>query len=103
MLVNTWSKGVTASRSGTKSTGWVGRADADAAGDDVAAAALIDMANWGPASAMAALATRTIPDLRIRMCRPFPGPVIRGGGLPRSQASGSARDEDTTTAATALE
>src|SRR5215472_18951644 len=81
MLVNTWSKPAApfAPRSGTMSMGWVGArgARADAA-VDAAAAALIDMANWGPASAMAALATKTIPDLRIRMCRPFPRPVIRG-------------------------
>src|SRR5215475_8791081 len=85
MLVNTWSNGVTASLSGTNATGWAGRADAGEAGDDVAAPALIGMASPGPASARAAQATRIIPDLRIRMCRP-PSRARGWVGYPNPQA-----------------
>src|SRR5215469_5847838 len=71
MLVNTWSKPAAffAPRSGTMSMGWVGACEV---AGEATAAVLTDMASWGPANAMAAHATRTIPDRRIRINRPPP-------------------------------
>src|ERR1039457_1786514 len=76
MLVNTRSKPVPFKpRSRTEARGWAGARDV---GDDAAAAVIIGVASWAPANAMAAHATRRMPDGRICMCRP-PRPAFRAG------------------------